>query len=456
MAAWEHTLEVQKRDERTFSFRSLYTPTSILVLIVLIALIERVALLVLLLHHGYDSFAYQDWAWHLIHKPLSDFYQLDLEVPADHLPGDLWILWILGNIFERTPMIGHAGIYSSEFTTALGLVVALFDFIASLAIWRTGCALGMADRSRNLAFAYWASPVVVFVASGWGQTDGISVSLAIVAICMALRGRFSLSFLVLSVTAITKPQFALLFLPILIGWIRQDGAPCTAWFRRIASTVIACLGIVAIIGYPFGVSLFGGWGQWTVLDRLQVASDRYQISVLGAHNFWGLWHPLNRAPDDRIPWILGVSRQSVGYALLAGVMAFAIWILLARWRGMVTLVISSNILMLGFFLFMTRMHERYMFPVVGLSILLAMLDLRFVRYAIAINALCFCNIYLRFAWTIGSDSLARSAFGKMEWAHRATIPMIMSVLTLLAFGWLMWQSTVLGKSGRSLDDLTSE
>lgn len=71
-----------------------------------------------------------------------------------------------------------------------------------------------------------------------------------------------------------------------------------------------------------------------------------------------------------------MSRQEVGLVTFAGIVAVGVWSLADRWQGAITMMLASNVLMVGFFLVTTRMHEHYLFSVVARDVLLAVLDSR--------------------------------------------------------------------------------
>lgn len=434
----------------------------ICLLIAIGALLARIGLVLMpgIAPHGYDAFAYREWSWHLVHSPLSGFYSLSLTVPADHLPGDLWLLTALGRVTYT--LYPEVNFYSGGYSALIAAMVTVFDLLLAVCLWRAGVMLGQARLGTRVALVWWCSPVSIFVTSVWGQTDAISSALGVVALVIALSGRYRIAIVALVCAALVKPQFALLVLPIVIGWARSD---CffeqperrLAWLANASGTAICGLALVAIIVAPFQVSLFGGWGQWSLLDRIQAANDRYTVSVLGAHNFWGMLDPLRWPPDDRTPWMLGISRHSIGLVMFAAVVAFVCWILLYRWQGSITMVLSSNILMLGFFLFMTRMHERYMFPLAALSLLLVLIDRRFWRYAVTTHILVFLNIYLRFVWPMPVSE--GSLLPRLAILEQDLLVQVLALISMVVFGFLVRQAAIprgIEQSGYGPHDHSSE
>lgn len=384
--------------------------------------------------HGYDSFAYKHWSWRLVYEPLGRFYIDDGQAFPDHLPGDLWLFKILGTVSRL--VYPDIIIYGPVYGALISLMAISFDAILAITLLLIGRAIGRGRTGAIAAMAYWCAPAPIFVASVWGQIDGISIALAVIALGLGIIGRFSIAFIVLTLCVLVKPQFGMLALPLLAGWWHHDERGVVEWTRRVTITAVACIGTMALLSAPFDASLIGEWGQWSLIERIQLASDTYTVSVLGAHNIWILFDPLNWPPDDRTPWLLGFSRYAVGLTLFVACVLYAVWILLARWRSAMTMVLVSNILMFSFFLFLTRMHERYLFPVVALSILLAMMDRRYTRYAVTTGSLVFLNIGLRFAWTVSEEEARYPDWARLEWLEQAIVVQLLAILSIALFVWL--------------------
>lgn len=410
--------------------RSLAWPVPAIVL----AMIARLVLLGMPAH-GYDSFAYKHWTWRLVHEPLATFYIDDGQAFPDHLPGDLWLLKLVGELSELVnPGVNF---YSGGYTIVIALLATSFDVLIAFALWRIGMCIGQEKAGVMAGIAYWCMPAPIFVASVWGQIGAISAGLAIVAMGFAIQQRFSIAFLMLTLCALVKPQYALLAMPILVGGWQSDRTNPGKWICRVAATATACLTLVALIAAPFRLSLAGEWGRWSVVDRVRLAADTYPVSSLGAHNLWGAFDPLTWPPGDLSPWLWVFSRQQVGLILFSLIFVTVFWAMFARWGGATTMVLGANVLMFGFFLVTTRMHERYLFPIVGLSILLALLDSRFWRYAIAANVLVFANISLRYVWTQDEASSGLPAVMNTRWLEHDWFIRLLVLLTFVTFGYLL-------------------
>lgn len=381
--------------------------------------------------HGYDSFAYKHWTWRLVHEPLSTIYVDDGQALPDHLPGDLWLFKLMG---EGARFVDPGfNFYGPTYGVMISLLAIAFDALLAVSIVMIGRSLGKQQAGRIAATIYWCAPAPIFVASVWGQIDAISSALAVVALGLAINKRFSLAFVALTLCALVKPQFAMLAMPLLIGWWKEEGDDPRRFVSRMTLTGAGCLAMLAAIIAPFSVSPLGGWGDWSMIERVHIASEKYPVTSLGAHNIWILGPEFDWPTADTSVILFGITSQQIGFVLFGFVAAFAMWLLICRWRGAITMVLASNVLVLGFFLFSTRMHERYLFPAVGLSILLMVMDWRYRWFAAIMGTVVVINIAGRFAWPLYDSWNGWRSLVTLQWLEHAWFVQLMVAITVVAF-----------------------
>ncbi|MGC4107454.1 MAG: glycosyltransferase family 39 protein [Thermomicrobiales bacterium] len=373
----------------------------------------------------YDRRAFTEWMIALQLRPLADFYHLPLHIPADHLPGTLWLLTALGTIASWMGVAGDRGIAgltpqeAQPFLKALPILADLLVGSLIFAIVRSVAP----DRRRAplVAAAGWLlSPGVVFISAVWGQWDAISLVFVLAAILSALqarRGRASWTMAVPSLIALAmlmKPQFAILA-PILglfllvphaegrlprsvaegrrMAWAIWRGA---GW--RLAIGGVIAVGIVTLAGWPFHVGLLplDGWETYT--ERASFAANRFQGTTYGAVSLWliplGTHHPPH---DSQHVWG-SLSAAHLGWGLVA-VSALAGIAVAHRHRWNATgLIAGCTVTYLGLALFATRMHERYLLPALALSLLLAGVRPAFgtILPAAALSLAYFASVYLSY------------------------------------------------------------
>jgi hypothetical protein len=141
--------------------------------------------------------------------------------------------------------------------------------------------------------------------------------------------------------------------------------------RLWAQIAALCLGVLLI-----GILPFFELRPWDFLDHLRSAMDVYKASSFWAYNFWGGVSGVDALPgnffdhlrsggfpfvDDNGQWY-GIDYRYWGIAVTV-VALIAVCAALARAEESRPdlLALGTALSVLAFYLFMTRMHERYMF-----------------------------------------------------------------------------------------------
>jgi hypothetical protein len=208
-----------------------------------------------------------------------------------------------------------------------------------------------------------------------------------------------------------KPQLALL-LPVLvvIELRRRDGGRpldwrgvvsgvARAWDDALSAGTVA-IGVVLATCLPFGVGLLGVATPWTLLGRIRQAADTYDWTVLGAWNLWTI--PIGRAtpPEDVGVLLAGVTYRELGTVLtvigLIGGVGIA-----ARMPSLTRALLAGGFVTLwSFFLFATRVHERYLLPALLLGAFAALVLPALRWWALVLTATCTLNLVVAYAWHV--------------------------------------------------------
>jgi hypothetical protein len=111
------------------------------------------------------------------------------------------------------------------------------------------------------------------------------------------------------------------------------------------------------------------------VDRLRSSANFYAYSSLNTYNLWGVygfWKP------DDANLGLGLTPRSAGWLLFIAGLVYGVWLLVRSLRtarteppGLLTLSLFATYFPLLFVMTMTRMHERYLYPVLPFLLLLA-------------------------------------------------------------------------------------
>jgi len=322
-------------------------------------------------------------------SPLN-FYSL----PAwtDYTPFFLYYLWILG-------VVGKSVEIGSQLYPFLIKLPAIFaDIGIGLLIYRL-----LFEKNYKIArfafLAYTVNPVVIFANSIWGQTDGlIAFFLLLCVYFLVEKKNIVLSSLFWSISLLIKPQ-ASFCLPVLLIYFLVQKKAKKALLFLIYSAVFAL-----VIGLPFFIYQNPIFGLPKLI--LKMSNESPFTSVM-AFNFWaltpGMWI------SDALTF-LGIKYAYWGAVLLAtGLLTITIkfWKLFKTPRQLYFIL---GISYLAFFLFPTRVHERYILvslPFLLLSATLAGSKLEIALY-FALSTLSLINIYHPYAYYTQASFLSNS------------------------------------------------
>ena len=158
--------------------------------------------------HHFDVPTFQFWTFHLVKDPLSEFYNLRQRFlpEQDPLPGDLWILWLIGQVFRL--FSPEMDVETPGFVWLLKLVPALADVGAAFMLYLIGSRLWNRNAGRLAAVFVLLNPGSIFITSVWGQWDSVSTFFALLGLWLFLAGRLGWVLPALTYATLVKPQFA--------------------------------------------------------------------------------------------------------------------------------------------------------------------------------------------------------------------------------------------------------
>ena len=310
-------------------------------LVVAILTISLIVRLLLFHYHGYhvDEGTFKAWYNIAAENGLRNFYD---STWCDYPPFSIYIFWLFGNL-------AHAiGPDSLDFL--IKLPQNLFDLATAYLIFRFVRSSYSFPAALGAMTIYAFNPATIFDLAVWGQFDSVYVFFMVASLYALLRSKYEISGGLFCLAILTKPQSVVL-LPILAYVMLRKGG-----LKRAISSGIVSIASVFLIIAPFNwsnpisflIDRFSGYGV-------------YEYNSLNAYNFWAL---LGFWKQDTIPH-LGLSYQMWGIIAFVIFAAFVMWQLHRRYEQKAA-IFAVFLLMFGFFMLMTRMHERYLFPVIAL------------------------------------------------------------------------------------------
>ncbi len=267
------------------------------------------------------------------------------------------------------------------------------------------------------------NPAVFALSTMWGQVDAVPAVFALAALLLLLTGRHSVG----------RDTFAMVMFAIAFSMKPQSSflAPVLAYalyrrylYRRGRADQlrglgkVACVGAVgavlwAVSGIPFGLSPSG------LLSFYSKASNGYKITSVWAFNLWGVIGFQRgdvRSAPALVQYVAGIPAFYVGAIAFVAGTAYVLWrthLSLNRGHDEArVMVVAAAMTSLLAFTLLTRMHERYLFPViVGLAPLVLWRGFR--RVYVVVSALFILNLWYPFAVYNRSWGVATLQFGRV-------------------------------------------
>ena len=319
----------------------------IMVVLLLVAFIVRVLLFPL---QGYqnDMGTFSYWFNTAAEYGVRPFYTVVLRDIGwiDYPPFNVYIFWVFGSLARAVSAFGISMV------SIVKLAPNLFD-LGTAALIYIFVRKQLSFKQSLLATALYAfNPAVIFNVAIWGQFDAIYTFFLFLSLMLALKSKPKLSAVVFAIAILTKPQ-AIALAPLFIYLIyRKNG------LKSLLFSVLVFTASIFVIILPF---------EWTnpvtFLSTIYFgAYGGYQYTSINAFNLWGMFGL----------WMADGNLYIVGWALFGAFSAFILYVLHKRFHasGELLVLFSAFMLFFAFFMLPTRIHERYLFPAIGILALM--------------------------------------------------------------------------------------
>lgn len=239
-------------------------------------------------------------------------------------------------------------------------------------------------RQSYLIPSLWLfNPVTLYNSSIWGQTDSLVNLLGLLSVIFLLRKNLVGSAIFLTLSILFKGSL-MIFIPVLFIVALKQKYELKRWFKAVSLSLIVVL-IVSISFHP-KVDMF--------LWLYNLYTQRFFPGEIGslsanAFNFWWIIDS-GKTLDSTL--FFGLTARVWGYILTISSLSFIFWWFKDRFsekRIWFSLVLSS----FTTFLFLTRIHERYLFPIFpSFTILIGFMPELLFTYSV-LSILHLLNLY---------------------------------------------------------------
>jgi Gpi18-like mannosyltransferase len=220
--------------------------------------------------------------------------------------------------------------------------------------------------SFRLAFismiSYAFNPAIIYNSAIWGQVDSVYTLLFMLALMLFVSGKQMLSGVFMALAILTKPQ-SLVLVPLFALVMIKKNSPLN--LAKITS--VSCVAFV-VVALPFYLDT-------SILELFKLYFNsyiQYPYNSLNAFNFWafeGMFQPDNTQ-------FLFMTYRMWGYLMFGLIFIYVSYFILKN-KDDKSIYIACAILFFAFFMFFTRIHERYLFPMFAPLAVAMTLDRRF-------------------------------------------------------------------------------
>ncbi len=383
----------------------------ILILLAL-GLTFRVIIAYLLPGSGFsnDIGAFQYWASNLATQGLHGFYDRDFF--HDYTPGYLYVLWLVGLIGQVAGGVGDL----------IKVPPIIADLGLAYLVWSMTLELGAGRRAARIgALIVVINPITWFDSVVWAQVDSFGLVFLLLGLRELWRDRPERAAIFTVLGAIIKPQLGIL-VPIVAavtirralwpdgGYGDDDPPPLrrstTGWEARtrgpirVVTTGLAGFATAIALSWPFGLSLPG------LVEQIFKTAGGYPYLSVNAWNPWALVTFDGSGIASNSAWVCDMIAPACGRAFSIGpipavivgtVLTLAVFVavslIVARRPDRRTILVGVAVLALAFFVVPTRVHERYLFPLVALGAILAAVSVRWTVAYLLSGLATFANMY---------------------------------------------------------------
>ncbi len=226
------------------------------------------------------------------------------------------------------------------------------------------------------------NPALIYLTVVWGQIDLLPLGLLIFSLLFLYSKKNIMSIVFLALALLSK-QTIVIFLPLMLYLYYKQFSVATA-FKNIA-LLVGLFYLSYLPFHSFDIS-------WPIkLYRLNFELVAHSINE-NAFNLWGALFGFKGLSDTDI-YFYGLNYQQIGYLLFAVVMVIPSLSFLRRDYSLDRVVKFMFLISAAYYLFLTRMHERYLAASLVFIIIMSQMDKRYMWGMLFFTFLYLANLY---------------------------------------------------------------
>lgn len=236
------------------------------------------------------------------------------------------------------------------------------------------------------SMVFFLNPLFIYSSSVWGQTDSLINFFVLLSFYLVFAKKPTLAIIAFFVSIYIKISLLILlpiFLITLIGRVK---------LKNLLIGVSVSLFMAFILTLPFSSGNVFVYLTW--IYQKKVLIDQLQIITANAFNLWAFVAGIHE--KSHFLQLGPLTYQVWGY-LLTAVFSIPIFIKLLKDRSEERVYISSAMFSFCIWMFMTNMHERYLYPFLVYFTLMLALNRKLLVWYLLIFCINLLNLY-NFWW----------------------------------------------------------
>ncbi|MBZ0158522.1 MAG: glycosyltransferase family 39 protein [Alphaproteobacteria bacterium] len=296
-----------------------------------------------------DIVTFKAWAVHAAGQGLFRLYSAGIFI--DYPPGYLYVLYGIGKIRELLSLDFNSG----AFLILVKSPAIIADLLSSLILFSTARSRWGDRAALGISLAYLLNPAVILNSAVWGQIDSVLALLLVISLSFIVRKQLQWAVVAFVGAVLVKPQ-ALIVAPLLLVALVREGN-----IKILTRAALYGLAAFVLIVLPF--SLYQG-PLW-IIELYRKTITSYPYASLNAFNLFALLGG-NWVPESTQVFLLSYSTW--GSIFVVCIAAASVYFSL-RSKDPGSVYGVGMFLFAAVFLFASRMHERYLFPLLLLALM---------------------------------------------------------------------------------------
>lgn len=321
--------------------------------------------------HPYDISCFKAWSQQGA-TSISNIYEGENFI--DYPPIYIFVLGVLGKVGNLLKI----DVGSIQYIVFLKLPAILADLAIAYLIFKLSLKKFSIEKAVVISSLFVFNPLTITDNAFWGQIDSFFSLFVILSFIYLTRGKFIPASIFLMISIMTKPQ-GIIFVPILgFGFLKElygktleekknednifyalRNALKNGYAKRIIFSTLGVISVFVLAVIPYSLTYKKPLWFFSLISSTM---GQYKFASLNAFNLFG-FIGANWKNDEETLFLFSYHTWGMIYIVFVTSLIGIIYLYTDKKEFS---FVASSLLMVGVFVFASRMHERYMYPVIPL------------------------------------------------------------------------------------------